>query len=102
MALKMLAAFYGPVTIFVQVVLHALAAATPLIEKRHGGPPEGVGNAGYETRPGPPGIHCVAEYYNITVTSNNTVFKNVDSKANTVSEAGPWRRRCIPLRFPLS
>lgn len=66
----------------------ALVQATPLTERNNDGG-EGkygsYGNPGYKSRVGPPGVNCHREYYDISVTSENTVFENVMSNANEVS-----------------
>ena len=49
-----------------------------------------IGGAGYDTsRIGPDNANCQRQNYSIDVTSNNVVFKNVDSNANTASTLSP-------------
>ncbi|CAD6581137.1 MAG: hypothetical protein CYPHOPRED_001494 [Cyphobasidiales sp. Tagirdzhanova-0007] len=60
----------------------SLAAATPLAHSERNDGYNGIGNAGYKGRVGPSTATCTQEYYEISVTSMNTVFENVLSNAN--------------------
>lgn len=66
----------------------ALVQAGPLVERNNDGGKKGnygsYGNPGYKQRVGPSGVNCKREYYDISVTSQNTVFENVQSNANEV------------------
>lgn len=66
----------------------ALVQATPLNERNNDGGKGkygSYGNPGYKQRVGPSGVNCHREYYDISVTSENTLFENVMSNANEVS-----------------
>ena len=58
----------------------SLTVATPLLERNDAYGQ--VGNAGYTPRVGPSTATCTREYYQISVSSMNTVFENVLSNAN--------------------
>jgi hypothetical protein len=62
----------------------ALVSSTPLTERNNdkGSSYGGKGNAGYTPRVGPSSAKCSRQYYDITVTSENTLFENVYSNAN--------------------
>jgi hypothetical protein len=66
----------------------AFVQATPLTERNNAGGKGqygSYGNPGYKQRVGPSGVKCNREYYDISVTSENTLFENVMSNANEVS-----------------
>ncbi|TFK48793.1 alpha beta-hydrolase [Heliocybe sulcata] len=43
---------------------------------------QSMNQAGYNPRVGPPNANCTRQTYQLDITSNNTVFQNVDSNAN--------------------
>jgi len=59
----------------------ALVAASPLTERNNDGK-SSRNQAGYKPRVGPSNANCRRETYEITVTSENTVFQNVNPDAN--------------------
>lgn len=61
----------------------ALVAASPLTERNNDGK-SSRNQAGYKPRVGPSNANCRRETYEITVTSENTVFQNVNPDANQV------------------
>lgn len=71
----------------------ALVQASPLDSRNNdGGKGDygSYGNPGYKGRVGPSGVNCKRQYYDISVTSQNTLFENVMSNANEVSKRH-WR-----------
>ena len=62
----------------------ALVSASPLEQRNNDGKPC---LAGYTPRVGPSSAKCSRETYDITVTSENTVFQDTNSNANMVSWA---------------
>ena len=60
-----------------------LVAASPLNERNNDGKGS-KGKAGYNPRVGPSNANCKRQTYEITVTSENTVFQNVNPDANMV------------------
>ena len=79
---------WHPLIMLLQVYILTLASAALSI-------PTVTGGAGYDTsRVGPDNANCNRQTYQLDITSNNIVFKNVDSNANTVGSlpfSGPFR-----------